>query len=313
MLSRIADSLFWLNRYMERTDGLLRAVKSNYILSLENSPKALHTWVPVLQSFTTISKEEIQRIEQNTNEVLHILMLDTQNPNSLKVMIARARENARGIQDYITKEVWEQVNQLYHYTNNPLLEQKLISTEAVSTIDLLLQGSLLYSGIIDATMPRSPGWSFLNLGKYIERCLLTIELSDKYFREVNYNLEDDKDILYWRTLLLSLSGYELHLKHYHTTTYTRNVAEQILFNSAFPRSVNYTLKHVEKYLRNAIAQNTPLENGELLRNFGRLYSQVQYADFEQISERGLQEYFSRVRHALIVFSKMLGETFFSYA
>jgi uncharacterized alpha-E superfamily protein len=312
MLSRIAESLFWLTRYMERNDGLLRAIKTGYILSLEKSPNAIHTWRPVLETFTALPAEQIAEMEQNTPLALQYLILETDNLNSAKVMIAKARENARGVQDNITKEVWEQVNHLFHYTNNASLQVKLDSNEALGMIDNMLQGSILFAGITDVTMPRNRGWGFLSLGKYIERCLLTIELADKYFREVNYNLEDDKDILYWRNLLLSLSGYELHLKYYHTSFSTRNVAEQILFNDAFPRSVNYTLKHVEKYLRKVIAENTPLENAELSRYFGRLFSQVQFADFDQINEVGLQEYFRRLRFGLIHFSKLLGEAFFLY-
>src|SRR5689334_14475292 len=125
MLSRIADSLFWLNRYMERTDSLVRLIYVHYILSLDKGISSPGSWRPVLEVSTRFNTFDIGWIEHNTPASLHKLMLDTENHNSLKVLVHRARENARGIQDYITKEVWEEVNQTYHYINEPYLTDKL--------------------------------------------------------------------------------------------------------------------------------------------------------------------------------------------
>src|SRR6478736_1541221 len=113
MLSRIADSLCWLHRYMERTDGMLRLLKTSYILSFDKVQASSMSWEPVLKIFTSLSQERIDLLKPNESAVLHYLLLDTENHNSLKVIIGRARENARGVQDQITKEVWEQVNHLY--------------------------------------------------------------------------------------------------------------------------------------------------------------------------------------------------------
>ena len=95
----------------------------------------------------------------------------------MKVLITKARENARGAQDNITKEVWEQVNHLYHLVNEPELEKKFTGSRSLEIIDLLDENNTLYYGVTDSTMPRGQGWSFMNLGKFIERCLLSIEMS----------------------------------------------------------------------------------------------------------------------------------------
>ncbi len=313
MLSRIADSMFWMNRYMERSEGMLRMLHTHYMLSLDKGPYGTNDWTPALQIFTDLPEQEITAMAGNTSQVLQHLLLNTRNINSLKVILGRARENARGMQDHITKEVWEQVNLMYHLINNPRTEKKITSDETLSAIDMLVQNCLLYTGVTDTTMPRGMSWSFMNLGKYIERCLLTIELTDKHYKAINYDLGQNKDILYWRGLLFSLSGYELHLKNYRSTDYSYNVAHQLIFNLQFPHSIIYSLQRIKKYLDDAIKENNPSEKYNLLKQFGRLYSQVEFADFEWIKRSGLPAYLLDVRNELLQFSRSLSQSFFSYS
>ena len=119
MLSRIADSLFWLNRYIERSDTLLRMIYVHYILSLDKSENGNSSWRPVLELCTSFSSSTINEIENETAEVLKQILIDESNVNSIKFLVTRARENARGAQDHVTKEVWEVVNQMYHRSISP--------------------------------------------------------------------------------------------------------------------------------------------------------------------------------------------------
>src|SRR6187431_1210684 len=105
MLSRIADSLFWMNRYMERSGSLLRLARTHYILCMDKDTGAV-TWRPVLQLYASMHGDEIGSLECNTEKVLSELLVNDSNFNSLKAIINKARENARGAQDHITKEVW---------------------------------------------------------------------------------------------------------------------------------------------------------------------------------------------------------------
>ena len=176
MLSRIADSLFWLQRYMERADGLLRIMRTNYILSLDKGVNSNLTWRPVLEIFTHLNSEQVKNLENDTTATLQYLLTDTRNANSLKALFTKARENARGVQDHITKEVWEQVNQMYHIANSTNLSINLSGYDALDTIENFSKNSLLFAGITDVTMPRGLGWSFMNLDRY-ERCTETIEIT----------------------------------------------------------------------------------------------------------------------------------------
>lgn len=313
MLSRIADSLFWMNRYMERADGMLRSIKACYILSLDKNTDDLQGWLPVLEVFTAAGQEQMQLLENDTDAVLKQLIVDTQNVNSLKVILTKARENARGIQDHITKEVWEQVNQMYHMVNHTSLPQRLHSYGALEVIDSLTRYSLLYTGVLDSTMARGMGWHFMNLGKYIERCLQTIELSEKQYQQIGYQLKNSRDIMQWRYLLMSLSGYELHLKRYRTPNYNQNVLHQVSINQDFTRSILYSLSRLDKHLCDVVKENPSAENKSLERSFGRMYSYVKYIELDSLNEARLKSFFDTVRNDLLDFSTRLGQCFFSYA
>jgi uncharacterized alpha-E superfamily protein len=313
MLSRIADSLFWLNRYMERVDGMLRLLKTSYILSFDKVQTEHITWEPALRIFTSLSSEEIEGLQKNDAAVLQYILTDTSNVNSLKVLITRARENARGVQDQITKEVWEQVNQLYHLINHTSVPGRLNGPDALVLIDELINNCDQYGGITDSTMPRGQGWNYMNLGKFVERCMLTTEFTLAFYRPIGFQLVKQQDILYWRSLLLALSGYELHLKNYSSHSHNYNVTQQVLFDKNFPRSIYYALERANKYISDITASNPVTGTTTLNRIFGRLHSSVKFADLQMVEQTGMEKFLLQVRKELNDFSKVFGQVYFSYA
>lgn len=312
MLSRIADSLFWTNRYMERADGMLRCTLTNYILMFDKGVSNDLSWKHILEIFTECPDTEIESIMLNTEASLFTLLLDGENQNSLKSIVSKARENARGIQDNITKEVWEQVNGMYHAVNAPQLSDQLKGYEALETVNTFCRESTLYNGVTDTTMPRGLGWSFMNLGRYIERCFITIEVAEKFFSFIDFNLEDEKDILQWRPLLLALSGYELHLKTYRSHSHNLNALHQVVFNQNFTRSVLYSLSRTSKYLVDVLKENNTSNKEAIIKRFGRLLSRVEYMDIDTLNKDNLQDFFSEIKSSLAEFSNMIGQNFFSY-
>jgi uncharacterized alpha-E superfamily protein len=313
MLSRIADSLYWLQRYMERADGMLRLLKTSYILSFDKVQAGGMSWQPALEIFTTLDTEKIQAMQADDAASLQYIMLSPYNNNSLRSIITRARENARGVQDQITKEVWEQVNHVYHMVNNSTLAEKLNSADAITVLDDLIAASDQYIGISDSTMPRGKGWNYMNLGRFTERCLLTVEYVYNFYGRIGFSLKDEQDIIFWRNLLLALSGYELHLKNYNNQDHNRNVAKQVLFDHYFPRSLYYSLDRANKYLIDITNDNAADGTDMLKRSFGRVASQVKFADLNTIEQVGLETYLQMIRRELNEFSSLFGQTYFSYA
>ncbi len=312
MLSRVADSMYWLNRYMERTDGMLLTLHTFYILSFDKELNDSQGYRPLLEYYTDLPKNQIIESQYDSNFVLKYIISDNHNVDSVKNLVRKARENARGSQDKITKELWEHINSLYHYTNSPDLPRRLEGNEAVSIITKLKNDFLLYNGILHVTMPRGLGWYFSSIGKNIERCLQTIAMTQAYYKPINYNLEGDEDLLYWRRLLLSLSGYEQYLKSYSNISHNRKIAQHIIFNKDFSHSVIYTLDLIDKYLASLSVEHTSPEARTLQNQFGRLKSTVQYTDYYNLTNQQLEIVLNDTQEQLNLFSAEFSKIFFSY-
>ncbi len=313
MLSRIADSLFWLNRYMERADGMLRMTGTHYIFSLDKDVNGTSSWKPVMEIFTDSDEEYLKLVENNTEACLKRLLIDTTNTNCLKTLVNKARENARGAQDHITKEVWEQVNSMYHFVNQDYLEHKIDSFHGLEVMEPLINHTVLYTGITDITMPRGTGWCFMNLGKYIERCLQTIAIVESQLQITNFREADTNDLLQWKYLLFSLSGYELHVKTYRSGNHNHNVLHQVLINENFTRSVIYSLQRIEHYLNKIIRNDINEERAALLRSFGRLFSKVRYMELDSLTKEMVPGFFEDIKTDLVDFNMKVVQHFFSYS
>jgi uncharacterized alpha-E superfamily protein len=309
MLSRIADSLFWMNRYVERSNGILRMLRINFISSLDRS--ADFSWQPVLKTYTVLDDERIKAMN-HPDAVLHYMITNRdENINSLRNIIGRARENARGMQDHITKEVWECLNGFYHQLNSRDVERAIERGEQIVLLGQLLDQCMLFNGVADVTMPRGQGWYFLNLGKFIERAVQTIDILDVRFGDIDYDLNNPSEIPYWRNMLLSLSGYELYLKQYRGGVQSRNVADLALLNDDFPRSVLYCVSRMNMVMRELAHENSDATL-QLQKIVGRLRSKVEYADMDSIAEQGLHPFLVGVKNDIYAFSNALERTYFAY-
>jgi uncharacterized alpha-E superfamily protein len=313
MLSRIADSLFWLNRYMERADGMLRLASTHYIFSLDKDVQRTTNWRHVMEIFTDCDEEYLLSIENNSEKCLKRLLLDTTNTNCLKTLVNRARENARGAQDHITKEVWEEVNSMYHLVNQPFLEQKIDSFSGLEVMEPLIKHTVMYTGIADITMPRGTGWCFMNLGKYIERCLQTIAFVESQLEITHFREKDTNDLLQWKYLLFSLSGYELHVKTYRSGNHNHNLLHQVLINENFTRSLMYSLQRIEHYLNKIIRNNINEERAALLRCFGRIFSKVRYLELDSLNKDAVPVFFEDIKTDMVEFNQKVVQHFFSYS
>jgi uncharacterized alpha-E superfamily protein len=227
MLSRVADSLFWMSRYMERADGILRMLKINYASSQDDIQE--FSWKPVLKIFTFLKEEEAEALAKNTRGVLLFMVTDKDNPNSVLNIVTQARENGRSVQDHITKEMWQCLNDFYHTVRQEKLIDLLQREDPITVLDTLIKEGLLYYGTTDVTMARGEGNSFINIGKLLERAIQSADILDIKFSDLNYELDKPADTTYWKYMLMSISGYELYLKTYRSGFEAKKVMEQIIF------------------------------------------------------------------------------------
>ncbi len=311
MLSRIAESLFWMNRYVERAEGIMRMLQINFVTSLDKNEKEHYNWQPVLQIFTYLDDASIEKIKDNTQATLRYIITDKSNDNSIRSIITKARENARGVQDHITKETWESINEYYQKVNSKHMEQLLDSGEQLYVINTLIEHSLYFYGVAEVTMPRGEGWNFMNMGKFIERGVQTAAILDIKFSDIDYDINNPMDIPYWKNLLLSVSGFEYYMKSYHTGLQTQNVLDMIIMNTNFPRSILYSVKKVS-HIMDKIVHDSPEADQDLQKTIGRLRSKIEYSDLQTISRIGLHDYLEEIITDIYAFSDKLSKVYFAY-
>jgi uncharacterized alpha-E superfamily protein len=311
MLSRVADSLYWMSRYMERTDGILRMLKINYASSQDDIQE--FSWKPVLRIFTLLSENEMNRIARNSRAVIEYMVLDKENSNSVFNIVTQARENGRGVQDHITKEMWQCLNDFYHAIRAENLYWLLHNDDPITVLDNLMKYGLLYYGTSDVTMARGDGNAFINIGKYLERAVQSADILDIKFGDLNYDFSEVADTTYWKYLLLSISGYELYLKTYRGGFEAKNILEQVVLNEQFPRSMIYCIYQMHRYFERLKSDRNISDYMEIDFMIGKLKSRIKFSTADSIYREGLHRFFTETKSSMFEIGTALSKKYFAYS
>lgn len=311
MLSRVAESMYWMSRYIERAENVARFVDVNLQLILDQPIGMQAQWEPLVA--TTGDDEEFEKHygETSRESVIKFLTFDTENPNSIISCLRAARENARSIRENISSEMWEQLNDAYlMVTETP---EEWVMTEPHQFFTDIKVASHLFMGQTDNIMSHSEGWHFCQLGRLIERADKTSRIVDvKYFillpsvGDVNTPFDD----IQWGALLHSASAFEMYRRTYGLIS-PNNVVAFLLLDREFPRSVLYCLSKAEESLH-AIS-GTPLESfsNSAEQGLGQLRSEFAYAQVDQILRTGLHEFLDAFQTKLNDVGDNIYKTFFA--
>jgi uncharacterized alpha-E superfamily protein len=308
MLSRVADSVFWMARYMERTNGMLRLLRTNYVSSQDEVKD--FSWQPLLGTYSDTSDAKKKELGNNSPKVLEHLLLDRSNGASVFNNIMQARENARAVQDHITKEVWQCLNDYYHLIRDEKIQTQIKLGDPVSAVDSLIDQGMLYHGTVDVTMARGEAFNYLNIGKFLERGILSADMLHIKLTELNYNLQQRVEVPALRYLLYSLSGYEYYLKTHRGNFQTDFVLDQIIYNENFPHSISYCLKQLLRYFERLETQSLPESYKELEFLIGRAMNDVKYSDVKPSDSAGLQQFLKHTRSELFEIAAALNQYYF---
>ncbi|HEX5653662.1 MAG TPA: alpha-E domain-containing protein [Chitinophagaceae bacterium] len=311
MLSRVADSVFWMARYMERTNGMLRILRTNYISSQDEVKD--FSWQTLVKNYSDAPAEEIEAIGNFSPRVLEHLLFDRANGASVLNNITRARENARAVQDHITKEVWQCLNDYYHMIRNPALQSQVAQGDPVSALDLLIHHGMLYHGTVDITMARGEGFNYLNIGKFLERAILSADMLMIKLTELNYNLQQPVETPALRYLLYSLSGYELYLKTHRGNFQVEYVLQQILYNNHFPHSISYSLNQLFRYFERLQAESLPESYKQLEFLIGKITNNVRYSNIHHSDSEGLRTFLQQTRKELVAIAAGFNQYYFGHS
>ncbi len=251
MLRRVADSLFWAARYLERAEWRARLVSVNYNLLIEGPAPAANAWSSLLA--ITGDQQLFERHYRAADEsaVLSFFVLDERSPSSIRSCIYAARANARALRHRISSELWLELNTLYLDARSWTLSR--LETGEVFEFFSQLQGRLYrVAGVINGTLPRGIGFDFLQLGSILERAENVTRLLDIKYHLLLPRVEDvggPIDLLQWTAVLRSASALEAYRLAYGNLIRTDRVVELLLFDSTFPRSVRYCLDRLDAALR----------------------------------------------------------------
>jgi len=309
MLSRVAASFYWLSRYIERSDGMLRMLKINYNSSQDAVQE--FTWEPVIRIFAGSDGEETEELAHDSRAVIKYMVTGKNNPNSIMNIITLSRENARSVQEHIPKDLWQCLNEYYHTVKDPKLEKALQRDDPISVLDVLIKQVMLYYGTVEITMERGEGRSFMNIGKYLERAIQSVDILDTKFGSIDDNPDLLTDTTYWKHLLLSLGGYELYLKTYREGFEASNILEQVVLNVDFPRSVIYSVNNIQRYFERLKNESDLDDFREMSFRIGRLQSRIKYSSVKSIEQEGLHVFLTQIRSELYGIGNALNEHYFA--
>ncbi len=312
MLARTADNLFWMSRYMERIDFITKVLLVGFSSTSDYHPSSVNNfeWEILAKMFFT-NQNHFCDDEQAANQVFQKLVVGDEQ-NSLKELITKARENARGVQEHISKEVWESINKKYHKLLKVDVEKIIVKEEQLNFLFDLFDENLKYSGVVDGTNHRGEGWNFMNLGKFCERTVLVLGISEEKYKNPIVFSEEANNILFWKNFLLCLSGFELYIKDYRSGDNSRHVLDMIVYNKQFTRSISYSVDRIRNYLTKIIQENPNPNNNKVTKEIGMMSAKINYSDLDQLVDDGVLHFFQDAKRNLFNLNQTIGQIFFSY-
>jgi uncharacterized alpha-E superfamily protein len=295
MLSRIAESLFWIGRYIERSDGTARILDVHLQLLLEDP------WIEenlACRSLLSVMGTEVDdETEVTRGDVLTLLAVDRNQPASIAYSLAAARENARRAREVVSTELWEVLN-----TTRARMPRKVATDKVHEFFAWVRERAALAVGIIESSTSRDEAWSFFTLGRSIERADMTARLlATRSLTEASGPS--------WTTILRSVGAYEAYLRTYRGVPSARNAAEFLLLDRLFPRSILFSVTRAEQCMRDLDRGDRVGVTDQAQRLLGQIRSELEYRPIADIIDE-LPKHMDNVQAATSATSEAIRQRYF---
>jgi len=301
MLSRVANSLYWLNRYVERAENIARIIGANLNFMLDSDTNITEQWSPLIW-ITGNQNLFYEKYKEATREnVVSFLLFDTEYPSSIINCLSSARENARTVREIINIEMWEQINRFYLMIHSASENKKISIDKIIEFLEEIKLNCHIFYGIQESTFSRNESWHFGRLGKLLERADQTSRIIDvKYFYVLpSVNLVGSTfDILQWSTILKSASGFEMYKKTYKAIK-PDQILQFLILDSEFPRAIKYCLNKSNASLHAIMGSDTSSFTNKPEQTLGLLRSELAYTDIQNIINTGLHEFIDSLQLKLV--------------
>jgi len=315
MLSRVADSLYWMSRSEERAENIARILDVNLQLMLDlpklgpEEQKAL--WEPVLRS--TGDHEDFYKHYKVTSSdnVIDFLTLNAKNSNSILNCLTTARENARHVREQISLEMWEEINRTYLWMKGQTLK-KITRQGAYEFFSQVKNASHLFQGITDGTMTHGEDWDFIQVGKYLERADMTtriLDANDEIFIKQRPGNTQTGGTLHWSAILRSCSSHDAYRKFYVAQVEPDKVVEFLILNEFFPRSIRFCAAALNDALRRISGCKEEHFTNQAEKLAGRLVAELNYSALEDIKTVGMHQYMDELQIKLNAIGEAIFQTY----
>lgn len=312
LLSRVANSLYWMSRYVERADNIARIVGVNFHLQLGLSADPAGQWQPIVETTGDAKIFKVRYGIASEHAVIRFLVFDRENPNSILSCVWAARENARSVRETISSSMWEQINALYLLVRGR--ESDSGGIDLPEFFREIRMACALFHGVTQASMTRDEAYHFTRLGGHIERTDKTTRLLDvKYFLllpSVAY-VGTPLDDVQWGALLKSAGGFEMYRKRYRTLSPGR-IVEFLLMDGQFPRSVRFCVGAADRSLHRITGSEPGSFRCPSEQMLGRLRSELDYSSVERIILDGLHEFLDGLQAKLNEIDNAVFADFFAH-
>jgi len=303
LLSRVADSLYWMSRYLERAEHTTRLLDVNLNLMLDESATSSdHRWQRLVQA---LGKPRRIRWNGDPYELARTLTFDVNNKSSVLSCIIRARENSRHVREQISTEQWHRLNSLYLEVTRPEL-QSVMHAEALQDnsetpaafLQQVMEAVHQFQGVTDSTMSHGEGWHFIQVGRYLERATATAMLLEAYHEDLwsqPDRLPEGNEYLEWMGLLRSATAFEAYCKVYTADLTPERILEFLLLDPEFPHSLRFSIDSLQTALE-AIQRNSGKSRAEELHRIaGRLSAKLGFASVDEILSGDIVSYLRSIQ------------------
>jgi len=303
LLSRVADSLYWMSRYLERAEHTTRLLDVNLNLMLDESATSSdHRWQRLVQA---LGKPRRIRWNGDPYELARTLTFDVNNKSSVLSCIIRARENSRHVREQISTEQWHRLNSLYLEVTRPEL-QSVMHAEALQDnsetpaafLQQVMEAVHQFQGVTDSTMSHGEGWHFIQVGRYLERATATAMLLEAYHEDLwsqPDRLPEGNEYLEWMGLLRSATAFEAYCKVYTADLTPERILEFLLLDPEFPHSLRFSIDSLQTALQ-AIQRNSGKSRAEELHRIaGRLSAKLGFASVDEILSGDIVSYLRSIQ------------------
>lgn len=318
MLSRVAHSLYWMSRYIERAENVARLLEVNLQFRSDfqdfNDPKLDRHWDSLILS--SGDEELFAKLYKvaDSRTVTEFLAFDLKNPGSILACVFAARENARMIRDQISSEMWQTINELYLYLRSQSTEA-VWANEPGEFFSQINRASHLFQGLTASTYSRNEGWEFIEFGKYIERADKTTRILDVKYHILLPSATDvggAVDTAQWQAVLRSASALEAYRRYYVREILSWKAAEFLIFSDSFPRSIHYCVAQVDDFLRRILGESGARPRTAGARASRRLLADLQSLNIADVLEQGLHEFLLEIQTTLGAISDEVVQTTMFY-